>query len=269
MDPGNSNACCSRVNCINNFVISSPLIKLSPEYRTSLKIVQVVWFSKPHIQQRESTHFLSTSYDPGNIPGPDMCIISFSLMTAISTFSYLWVNYKLKLIEGNSLAVQWLGLCAFPAMARVWSLVGELRSCKLLCAAIKPPKLTNQTHKKLIEEKPIPGKATVNFKPPDPWMRNWGFNTLTWPFREWSSALRLRRLITQQWGVERYHLHASVSGERQTLAARRRLYQRQQHRDHPATCSSVEQQRGGRILDKLHQGTPGSPRRTPAFPLSP
>ena len=32
--------------------------------------------------------------------------------------------------EGNSLAVQWLGLGAFTARARVQSLVGKLRSCK-------------------------------------------------------------------------------------------------------------------------------------------
>ena len=35
-----------------------------------------------------------------------------------------------KYIVGNSLVVQWLGLGAFTAMARVRSLVGELRSCR-------------------------------------------------------------------------------------------------------------------------------------------
>ena len=34
--------------------------------------------------------------------------------------------------SGNSLAVQWLGLCAFTARAWVQSLAGELRSCKPL-----------------------------------------------------------------------------------------------------------------------------------------
>ena len=37
---------------------------------------------------------------------------------------------------GNSLAVQWLGLCAFTARAWVQSLVRELRPHKLLSAAI-------------------------------------------------------------------------------------------------------------------------------------
>ena len=36
-----------------------------------------------------------------------------------------------KMRGGNSLEVQWLGLSAFIAVARVQSLVGELRSCKL------------------------------------------------------------------------------------------------------------------------------------------
>ena len=39
------------------------------------------------------------------------------------------VPQKLK-HKGNSLAVQWLGLGAFTAVAQVQSLVGELRSCK-------------------------------------------------------------------------------------------------------------------------------------------
>ena len=38
--------------------------------------------------------------------------------------------YKVKRTAGNSLAVQWLGLGAFTAVARVQSLAGELRSCK-------------------------------------------------------------------------------------------------------------------------------------------
>ena len=32
--------------------------------------------------------------------------------------------------RGNSLAVQWLGLGTFTAVAQVQSLVGEIRSCK-------------------------------------------------------------------------------------------------------------------------------------------
>ena len=34
------------------------------------------------------------------------------------------------LLVGNSLAVEWLGLSTFISKAWVWSLVGELRSCK-------------------------------------------------------------------------------------------------------------------------------------------
>ena len=37
---------------------------------------------------------------------------------------------SLKITIGNSLAVQWLGLGTFTAVARVQSLVGELRSHK-------------------------------------------------------------------------------------------------------------------------------------------
>ena len=40
-------------------------------------------------------------------------------------------------IPGNSLAVQWLGLGTFTAMARIQSLFGELRSHKLPSAAKK------------------------------------------------------------------------------------------------------------------------------------
>ena len=36
-----------------------------------------------------------------------------------------WITKRL----GNSLVVQWLGLCAFISMTRVQSLVEELRSC--------------------------------------------------------------------------------------------------------------------------------------------
>ena len=41
---------------------------------------------------------------------------------------------------GNSLAVQWLGLGAFTAVAQVQSLVRELRSCKPPNAAKKKQK---------------------------------------------------------------------------------------------------------------------------------
>ena len=42
---------------------------------------------------------------------------------------------------GNSLVVQWLGLCAFTARAQVQSLVRELRSHKPLGAAKKKEKI--------------------------------------------------------------------------------------------------------------------------------
>ena len=42
---------------------------------------------------------------------------------------------KFKAGGGNSLAVQWLGLSTFTALAQVQSLVRELRSHKLLCVA--------------------------------------------------------------------------------------------------------------------------------------
>ena len=40
-------------------------------------------------------------------------------------------NQTKKEVSGHSLAVQWLGLCAFSAVVKVQSLVGELQSCKL------------------------------------------------------------------------------------------------------------------------------------------
>ena len=42
----------------------------------------------------------------------------------------------LKDILGNSLAIQWLGLCIVTALAQVLSLVRELRSCKP-CGMVK------------------------------------------------------------------------------------------------------------------------------------
>ena len=46
------------------------------------------------------------------------------------------MQYILKRLNlGNSLAVQWLGLCAYTARALVRSLVTELRSHKLCSAA--------------------------------------------------------------------------------------------------------------------------------------
>ena len=42
-----------------------------------------------------------------------------------------------KIVLGNSLVVQWLGLHAFTAVARVQSLFGELRSHKLRSAVKK------------------------------------------------------------------------------------------------------------------------------------
>ena len=53
------------------------------------------------------------------------------------------LKYFLKeLIFRNSLAVQWVGLYAFTAVAHVQSLVGELRSCKL-CGTAKNKNRTN------------------------------------------------------------------------------------------------------------------------------
>ena len=44
------------------------------------------------------------------------------LSPSLSSWSFLKIS-----LDGNSLAVQWLGLCASAAVARVQSLVGELR----------------------------------------------------------------------------------------------------------------------------------------------
>ena len=52
----------------------------------------------------------------------------------------------------NSLAVQWLGLSAFTAVARVRSLVGELRSCKPCSVARKKKNSTSFYEKKTSEK---------------------------------------------------------------------------------------------------------------------
>ena len=51
----------------------------------------------------------STSDTPGAIPCPDIRTISFRIITAMSTFSHLWLSYtnKPKLTAWNPLVVQW------------------------------------------------------------------------------------------------------------------------------------------------------------------
>ena len=59
-----------------------------------------------------------------------------------------WTTKTKQKQNGNSLAVQWLGLGTFTAMAQVQSLVRELRSCKLCIVAKKTPKQTQKhTHR--------------------------------------------------------------------------------------------------------------------------
>ena len=63
---------------------------------------------------------------------------------------------------GNSLAVQWLGLVAFIARAWIWSLVGELRFCKLRGAA----KTQNKTkQEKKLDSPPAPSSWEVMREP--------------------------------------------------------------------------------------------------------
>ena len=50
--------------------------------------------------------------------------------TEVRASTYGFGGHK-KIQSRNSLVVQYLGLGAFTAMAQVWSLVWELRSCKL------------------------------------------------------------------------------------------------------------------------------------------
>ena len=50
-------------------------------------------------------------------------------------------HLKIRLFVGNSPAVQWSGLGGFTHAVRVPSLVGELRSCKLLGVIKKEKKL--------------------------------------------------------------------------------------------------------------------------------
>ena len=50
-------------------------------------------------------------------------------------------HLKIRWFVGNSLAVQWSGLGAFTHAAQVPSLVGELRSCKLLGVIKKKKKI--------------------------------------------------------------------------------------------------------------------------------
>ena len=55
------------------------------------------------------------------------------------------------MLSRESLAVQWLGLGAFTAVAQVQSLVGELRSCKLHGMA-RPKKKKKKSYLKHTEE---------------------------------------------------------------------------------------------------------------------
>ena len=63
-------------------------------------------------------------------------------------YSYNGTLLSNKKEHGNSLVVQWLGLCAFTAGAQVQSLVGELRTYKLRSVAKLKKKKTKKTHRK-------------------------------------------------------------------------------------------------------------------------
>ena len=54
----------------------------------------------------------------------------------LNSVEWNWVVIR-KFTVRSSLVVQWLGLCAFTAVAWVQSLIGELRSHKLLSTAKK------------------------------------------------------------------------------------------------------------------------------------
>ena len=54
----------------------------------------------------------------------------------------VWKSLRNPTVAGNSLAVQWLGLAAFTAVAWVGSLVGKLRPCKL-CGMMRKERKTN------------------------------------------------------------------------------------------------------------------------------
>ena len=72
-----------------------------------------------------------------------MCILPQFLKIYFSSKSSKFGSIHLmrkEVLSGNSLAVQWLGLGAFSAEARVQSPVGELRSHKQHCAAKKKKK---------------------------------------------------------------------------------------------------------------------------------
>ena len=60
-----------------------------------------------------------------------------SAVKSVGKRTFIYIKTKAR---GNSLAVQWLGFGAFPDVAWVRSLVGELRSCKSLGTAQKKEK---------------------------------------------------------------------------------------------------------------------------------
>ena len=64
--------------------------------------------------------------------------IKLSFLIGIVSQIIWWILFKP--VSGHSLAVQWLGLSAFTAMARVQSLVRELKSHKLSGADQKKKK---------------------------------------------------------------------------------------------------------------------------------
>ena len=63
---------------------------------------------------------------------------TFSVLNILEISKNLWL--KKKSLLGNSLVVQGLGLSTFTAGAKSWSLVGELRSCRLHGLAKKKKK---------------------------------------------------------------------------------------------------------------------------------
>ena len=190
---------------------------------------------------------------------PDICTISFRLITAISTLSHLWFSYtnKLKLTEWNPLVVQWLGLL-WPGFDPSW---GNQDPASWAAQSIKSkqnkkPQTRKQTkhslkknqslgRKELISGHLIPERGTEVSTPWCGLLGNAGLLCV------WDNSLN----NSEVWNVDTLSTGACL-GRGQTLGARRCDYRHPQQGERPAPSSSAEQQRGGRTLDRPHRRGP-------------
>ena len=117
--------------------------RTQPSTRKDYTMILGVW--QRHKSARQKFEFRESIFVIRKVT-TNPCFLAYSLSTDsqfVSLTSILHTNKKANVLQsclGNSLAVRWLGLCAFTAGAWVWSLVEEPRAYKPRGAAIKKKK---------------------------------------------------------------------------------------------------------------------------------